>query len=175
MAIRNPKSSQYKKRVAPAEVPAVQELLDLQAEIDSLMGEHSAVFLEKEKIRREAELKIKEVEASRPDVFAPLHDLVERYNAQRSQAEEAVKALGVSCGPFEIHSVSVDWDAQAVYDELGAEMFFEVGGGKQLVEKLVIDRQELERNIASGAIPAECVEEMRKVKRSYKRVPPLTL
>lgn len=132
------------KKVPISSIAAVQLVVDLRAEINALRAEH-------------------------PEVFSCLDDLLDRYNTAVSEAEKVVRAEGVTCGPFENFSVSVKYDAAKMYEELGEEMFLEVGGSMPTKVVYELDRGRVEAAIASGKIPEETLEHFRSVSRSYHK------
>jgi hypothetical protein len=138
------------KRVPIGDIPAVQELADLKAEIDALKSEHA-------------------------DVFMQYNDLVDRYNAKLEEAEKEVRAQGVSCGAFENYSVSVKFNPAKMFDELGEEMFLKTGGAMGTVTEYKVDPKRVEAAIASGEIPEECVDNFREVRRNYHQPKKLTV
>lgn len=141
------KSTDKAKRVPIADVAEVQELQDLATEIEALKAEH-------------------------PDVFMKYVDLVDRYNSKLEEAEQKVRALGVTCGPFDNYSVSVTINPQKMYDEIGHDRFLEVGGTISQVSQYAVDPAKVAAAIASGKIPEACVDEFREVKRSYHKPKP---
>lgn len=134
------------KRVPVAEIPEVQELEDLRQEIEAL-------------------------KARNPDVFMLLSDLVDRYNAALEVADKAVRERGVSCGPFDNFSVAVKYDPVKMFDELGEDLFLQVGGSTTTVTEYVIDAKRVEAAIAGKKIPDECVEHFRKIEKKYHKPP----
>lgn len=130
-------------RLAIDEVPEVQEFLDVKQQMDELRIGH-------------------------PEVFMVYTDLVDRYNALLEKADNTVRSLGVSCGPFENFSVSHAYDAAKMYDELGEETFLEVGGKVGQRAYYEVDPASVTAAIASGKVPEESVENFMTVKRSYR-------
>lgn len=129
-------------RVAIGDIAEVQEYMDLQAEIDALKAEH-------------------------PRVFMQLADLVDRRNAALEVAEAKVRAEGVSCGPFDNFSVSIVYNPDKMYEELGEELFLKCGGKLQQVTKRTCDAKLVDAAIATGAVPEPCVGEFRTVTYKY--------
>lgn len=138
------------KRVPIGEIPAVQEMKDLKMQIDSLKAEH-------------------------PHVFMQYQDLVDQYNAKLEEAEKEVRAQGVSCGDFDNYSVSVKFKADKMFEELGEEMFLQNGGAMTQKTEYTVDQKRVEAAIAAGAIPEDCVDNFREVRRNYHKPDKLTV
>lgn len=130
------------RRVPIADIPAVQEVVDLKQRIDALKAEN-------------------------PEVFMQFDDLVDRYNSSIEEAEATVRAKGVTCGPFENFSVSHSIDAEKMWDELGEKQFLACGGKVGQVAKYTVDAASVKAAIASGKIPTACVSAFTTTKRSY--------
>jgi len=130
------------KRLPIGDIPEVQEFLDLKQELDALRAEHPAVFMQ-------------------------YNDLVDRYNTKLEEADSKVRALGVTCGPFENFSVSHTFDAAKMLDELGESTYLACGG--KITQRAVyeVDSATVLAAIASGKIPKEAVDNFMTVKRSY--------
>lgn len=145
-----PVNTERAKRVPAAEVPEVQTLASIEEELTVLKADY-------------------------PDVFARLRDLSERYNAALEDAEKAVRTREVSCGPFENFSTSVVYDPQKMYDELGRDLFFELGGTTEQQTIYTIDKTRVEAAVAAKKIAEESLDEFRKVQRSYRKPKPIIL
>ncbi len=138
------------KRVPINKIPAVQELTDLKSELEQFKAEHI-------------------------DVFTQYKDLVDRYNSALEVAEKEVRAQGVTCGDFENYSVSAKYNPEKMFEELGQELFLNNGGTMAKVTKYDVDPKKVEAAIASGAIPEECVDAFREVRRNYRKPEKLTV
>jgi hypothetical protein len=130
-------------KVPISDVPEVQKVMDLKMEIDALKGEF-------------------------PEAFMRFADLIDRYNTAVEDAEKVVRARGITCGPFVNSSATMKYDAKKMYDELGEELFLEVGGKIDTVTTYVVDKETLEPAIQSGKVPEETLEHFRALTRSYK-------
>lgn len=130
------------KRLAVGDIPEVEEYMDLKRELDSFKAENETVFI----------------------VYA---DLVDRYNTALEAAEIAVRAKGVTCGPFENFSVSTKIDAEKMLEELGEKLFHAVGGKSGTKVVYTVDAAMVKAAIASGKVPAECVPNFVKEVPSY--------
>lgn len=137
-------------KLAISAIPEVEEVMDIKLEIDTLKGEY-------------------------PEVFMRLTDLVDRYNTALEKAEKTVRAQEVSCGPFINFSATVKYDAEAMYDEIGEKLFFEIGGKVEHVATYKVDKDQVEAAIQTGKIPQESIESFRSIERKYKKPPKLEL
>lgn len=132
------------KRLGASEIQEVAELMSIKAEIDRFKMNHEAIFQE-------------------------YSELTERYNSALEAAEKAVRAKGITCGPFINYSTRMTIDADKMYDEIGKEDFLKYGG--RIVERTVyeIDNERVTRHIEAGDIPAEAAKEFMKVSRNYRK------
>lgn len=132
----------------PSEMTEVLEFLDAKAAIEEFKDMHAVVFTQ----------------------FA---DLVERYNSTLEQAEKAARQQEVKCGPFDAYQVTVKYDATALYNAVGRDLFLKIGG--IINEKTVydVDKGRLEAAITSpnSKITDEVVKTVRKETVTY-HVPP---
>jgi hypothetical protein len=133
---------QKAKRVPIADIPEVQEFMDLKQEIEAL-------------------------KAANPDVFMLLADLVDRYNTALEAASNKVRSLQVTCGPFDNYATTTRFNIDKMHDELGEDMFLACGGSSNLVRQYKADTHVIEAAIASGKIPPSCIDEFRTITLSY--------
>jgi len=117
----------------------------------------------------ETEKKIQELIDSNPDFYKKLAELVEERNTYLQAAEKVVRASGVSCGPFNKLSETVDIDVEKLFDELGPDGFAEVGGYTEKVTTYKLDRTRFISHLEAGHVPQEVKETCVGVKRSYKK------
>lgn len=99
--------------------------------------------------------------------FEFLEELLVAYNDTLEAAEKAVRARGVSCGSFHHYQTATKYDADAMFDTLGRERFFAMGGGTKTVESRIIDKARVETNVKSGAITAEEAKQFVKKEARY--------
>ncbi len=132
------------KRVPASKIAEVQELNDIKVELDHFKAEHA-------------------------DVFVQYKDLVDRYNTALEAAEKEVRSQGVTCGDFENFSVSVKYNPEKMFEELGEAMFKANGGTTSTKTEYKVDVKKVEAAIASKSIPEECVDNFREVRRNYHK------
>jgi hypothetical protein len=137
-------------KVSISEVPEVQEVMDLKLELDALKGEF-------------------------PEVFMRLADLTDKYNTALERAEKTVRAQELSCGPFVNFSATVKYNAEKMYEELGEELFFEIGGSVTHDPTYKVDKDLAEAALQAGKIPQESIEQFRSIERKYKKPPKLEI
>lgn len=123
----------------------------------------------------EAREKIERFKAAYPEVFEQLAPLVEVYNSTLQSAEKAVRALGVTCGPFVRYQESTKYDPEKLYDAVGHDGFLNVGGKTKTVTVYEVDKSRLEAFISSGALPKEVVEAVRTISPRYKAPDPIKI
>ena len=113
--------------------------------------------------------KIKELIDSNPEFYQKLRELVEERNTYLQMAEKVVRAQGISCGPFNKISETLDIDAEKLFDELGPDGFSQVGGYTEQVTEYKIDRTRFTALLHAGHVPDEVKESCTKTKSSYKK------
>ncbi len=117
----------------------------------------------------ESKNRIERLKEAYPEVFEQFDMLKEDYNAKLQAAEKAVRARGVSCGPFTILSTSTTYDAGKLFEHLGRKEFLANGGTEKTVTKYEIDKARLEASIAQGKIKKEVVDEVKSVTHRYRK------
>lgn len=132
------------ERVPESEIREVQDFLEVQA-------------------------KVQRLKESFPEVFDTLNQLSQEYNAALEAADKKVRALGVSCGPFDCYQTATSYDADKLYEELGKDEFLRVGGVIKTVTKYDVDKAKLEAHITSNSVPTEVVDVVKTVSPRYKK------
>lgn len=107
--------------------------------------------------------------------FDYLDKLAAEYNEKLVDAEKAVRARGVSCGPFHAYQKQVTYNADALYELMGREKFLELGGKEELQKIRSVDKKRIDMNIATNKIPQEVACEVRKESPRYKKPGGITL
>jgi hypothetical protein len=102
-----------------------------------------------------------------PDIFAEFDKYIDDYNTKLEMAEKTVRAEGVSCGPFELYQFGTKYDAKNLYDLVGHERFFTIGGSTSTQTVYEVDPQKVEMAIEQGKIPADVVDSFRTVTPRY--------
>lgn len=104
-----------------------------------------------------------------------LKHLSEGYNAAWESAEKTLRATGTSSGDFQVIAIVQKYDADKAVEELGDEVFFQVGGTKVTIPTYKLDRVAFETAIAKNMIPDEVVESVRKTIYNYNKPPKVVL
>lgn len=104
-----------------------------------------------------------------PEVFEQLDMLKEDFNTKLQAAEKAVRARGVSCGPFTVMSTATTYDAEKLIEELGREDFLKYGGVEKTITKYEVDRARFEACAAQGSVAKDVFDEVKKVTTRYKK------
>ena len=131
-------------KVDPSEIPAVQEFLAVQQELENFKAQHAATF----------------------EAF---EIIVNEYNEKLSAAEQKVRARGVTCGPFNAYQTQAKYDANALYEMMGREKFLELGGKETIQKVRTLDKGIVDSHISSGNIPEEVANEVKKTTPRYKK------
>jgi hypothetical protein len=136
----------------PEEIPEVLEFLDAKAAVEEFKEEH-------------------------PKVFEEFAHLVDRYNTTLEQADKAARAQEVKIGPFDAYQVKVQYDASALYNAIGRDLFLQVGGIINTETVYGLDKGRLEAAITSpnSKIPEEVVKSVRKESVVYHTPPKLVI
>lgn len=114
-----------------------------------------------------AERTIAMYEEENASVFATYKELIEERNQKRQAADKLVRALDVSCGPWDRYSERVKWDPDALYQGLGKDGFLAIGGSISTETVYKIDKDRVEQAYKAGSIPANVVTAARAVSPSY--------
>jgi len=117
----------------------------------------------------EAQAKIERFREAYPEVFEQYDQLAGDFNTALEAADKAVRGKGVSCGPFVELSSTTKYNADQLYEELGKEKFFEIGGSVSTRQVFEIDRGRIEAHIAAGGISKEVLERVRTITPRYKK------
>lgn len=122
----------------------------------------------------EAEKELTQFKENHREFYEELQELLLFYNRALEMAEKAVRAKGINCGPFVmISKPRVSYDAEKVFEELGAEFFFRHGGTTIQVTEYRVDKARLEAAWAANKIPKD--SDIRKVVYPYKKIKPAEL
>lgn len=114
-----------------------------------------------------AEQRIQEFKDMYPGLFEELEELVEQRNALEQAAEQKVRAMNVSCGPFDRYQVSQKYNAEKFFDAMGREDFLKMGGTIEQTQKFSIDKKVFDSMAAQGKIPKHVVEAVKTESPSY--------
>lgn len=112
---------------------------------------------------------------SNPAFYKKLQKLVEARNTKLEAAEKVVRGMGVECGPFVIHTQTVDINTEGLYDELGPDNFQQVGGYTETQTMYKIDRTRFLSHLEAGHVPKEVADSCVKDKISYKKPYPYNI
>jgi hypothetical protein len=130
------------KTQSPQEIPEVHEFLGALGLIEAFRAQHASVFTEFDK-------------------------LVDNYNTKLEAATQIVRSKNVSSGPFELYQFQTKYDPKTLYDLLGHERFFVVGGATHTETVYTVDAQKVEMAIDQGKIPIDMVDSFRTLSPRY--------
>jgi hypothetical protein len=102
-----------------------------------------------------------------PKIFEAYGALVDDMNQKLQAADKAVRAKGVSCGPWEHYQNQEKFDPQALYEALGRDDFLKVGGVLQTVTTYGLDKNKLKAAAVNGDVPEEVMEQVRTITPKY--------
>jgi hypothetical protein len=111
---------------------------------------------------QEAQERLQRFREAYPDVFEQYEHLATDYNNSLEAAEKIVRARALSVGPFELYQYAQTYNADQLYEELGHELFIQVGGVVETKATYRVDAHKLNAAIAAGIIPKESVEKVVK-------------
>lgn len=148
MTARQPKMKSDPK-LAPEEIPEVANFVAADQEL--------AEYVE-------------EVRHEYPNVLERLEQLSEHRNAALEAANMAVRAVGVACGPFEVHRQYMAYDAAALFDNVGEARFLELGGSIETKRVLSLDGARFEAAVAFKKVEGALILAVRKEKVDFKQL-----
>lgn len=98
----------------------------------------------------------------------------EARNEALEAASAAVRARGISCGPFQLTGTPYfKVDALKVIEAVGKDRFYQLGGVSRDVTEYTIPYEKLVAAAASGAISKDVVDLAAKKVSSYSRIDPV--
>jgi hypothetical protein len=92
------------------------------------------------------------------EIFNVLHEIIEDVNTKRQAADKAVRAAGVSCGPWNIGQTQTVYNADALYEGLGRDGFLAVGGKLSTKTVVSVDKNKVNAAVTRGDIPKPLAE-----------------
>jgi hypothetical protein len=109
------------------------------------------------------------------EALEPLQAIVEEYNAALEEMDGAVRARGISIGDFKIVREFDEYNVDLLFELVGKDKFFELGGSETMTRKLSIDKVKLRSFIAAGKLPKAIVDQIQTRQRQYSTPKPLKL
>lgn len=100
-------------------------------------------------------------------IFQQYMELAENTNQKREAADKAVRAKGVSCGPWEYYQNQEKFNAQALYETLGQSEFLRVGGILQTKTVYDVDKNKINSAIARGEISQDVASVVKTIIQKY--------
>lgn len=109
-------------------------------------------------------------------VFQRYEQIAGVYNQRLQAADKAVRAKGVSCGPFIRFSqqIKINWKGFHDWCEGDKERFMDGGGSVKKVAQYSGEAKTMEIRIATGEIPEEEAAAFRVISPRYKKPDPVT-
>lgn len=118
---------------------------------------------------------LEELEEQHEDTFGRYRELVAEYNRTLEQADKAVRAQGISVGPFIRSHVVTKIDADKLYDLVGRDEFLRLGGKLETVVQYSIDKTKFMSLSSSNQIPKDLIEAVVTEAPNYKTPKPVKL
>jgi len=109
--------------------------------------------------------------AANPQFFEMLSQLTEQYNQTREAADKAVRALGVSCGDFDLYQKVDKVDGDKLLNALGRDLFIEIGGSIKGKSEAKIGHKQLQTAVARGVVDQELYNDVVKEEPRYHTPP----
>jgi hypothetical protein len=119
---------------------------------------------------RQFEISEKTIQIFKDDnqqLMAEYDALIEERNQKLEVADQLVRGLDVSCGPWDRYTASVRYNADALFQHLGRTQFLNVGGSINTQTVYDLDKERVEIAIQTGAIPANVVPAFKTESPSY--------
>ena len=132
------------------EFPPVADFVAVQSELINFMQTHQAVF-------------------------AAYINIAERYNSALESADKQLRALsvergvGISCGPFMFQHFNPKYDADALLEQVGPDVYEQLGGEIKTIQVRQLDKAMIESQINRGAVPADLIAKFVKMSPNYKK------
>lgn len=117
----------------------------------------------------EAQERINRLKEAYPEIFEQFESLKDEYNSALEAADKAVRARGVSCGPFTMMNTATKYDPTKLYEEVGRDKFLEFGGVEKTITVFELDKARFDSCIAAGAVPSSIVGDVKSVTPRYKK------
>ena len=136
-------------RVPSEQIPEVKEFEWAERELEDFKGRHA-------------------------DVFNQYLELAERRNTALEQAEKAVRAKGVSCGPFDGYQTNDRIDAEKLAEIVPEKEFLKYGGQETTKVVHTVDRKKFIALAQSGQIPKQILDQVFEPGWKYKKPHPIT-
>lgn len=127
----------------PQDVPEVAEYMEVEKQLDSW-------------------------KAAYPGAYEELREIIEARNTALENADKAIRAKEVSCGPFTLLHYTVHVDENALYDAVGKDEFLKIGGAIQTVQKFTVDKKAFDTAIVQKKVPASVVTAVVTHRPSFK-------
>ncbi len=118
-----------------------------------------------------ADEKLKEFKEQYTDIFETYSQLATDRNDKLEAADKIVRAMKVSCGPFDLYQTQTKLNAQNFFDAVGREEFLKLGGSISTTTNYEVDKKQFEAFVAQKKIPPSVVESVVETSPRYK-VPP---
>jgi hypothetical protein len=118
----------------------------------------------------EAAAKWDRIKAAYEEAINAINTIAEEYNTSLEAAEKAVKANGVSCGPFTILSTAESYDANMLIELMGNEAYLKIGGEVSTIRKYEINKDKVNAALVTGALAPKIADAARKTVVRFNRL-----
>jgi hypothetical protein len=125
-----------------------------------MKNEVSSVEIKQVAEYEEALKQLERYKKKHADVFHNYSEMAEEVNQKRQIADKTVRGRGVSCGPWELYSQSVDYDPVKLYEMMGREDFLKVGGQLKVITQYDLDKSKVSAAISQQVIPKKVAEQI---------------
>lgn len=95
-----------------------------------------------------------------PDFMQQLRSAAMKYNAARTKADQAVRALGETVGDFRVKYTKKTVDVNALHNIVGTSGILEMGGTSQLITKYTVTLDQVLRAHTEGLLTTEQLKEI---------------
>lgn len=115
----------------------------------------------------EKTIQIFEEDPKHKAIMSQYKELLEERDQKLQAADQLVRGLDVSCGPWDRYSESTKYLPTVMYQHLGKAKFLEFGGKISTETIYSVDKGRVEIAIAKGDIDADTAKAIKTVTPSY--------
>lgn len=104
-------------------------------------------------------------------LFETYDYLLDTMNQRLVEADKAVRAQQVSCGPWHLQRIQIKYDPEKLRELVGEKRFFDLGGTKQTKITYEIGKSMIETAIARKELEDDLIEEIKCQTPYYEDAP----
>ena len=118
---------------------------------------------------------LEDFEEQHEEEFNRYRELAAEHNRTLEQADKAVRAQGISSGPFIRSHVNTKIDADKLYELVGRDEFLRLGGKLETVVQYSVDKTKFLSLASSNQVPKDLAAAVTIETPNYKAPKPVKL